>query len=121
MEKKGQLDNGWFGAGLYFSRHADYVMAYKTTSDKLNDIQADQSGQLLQFDILPGRIYQTTSEENFKGAPRQVGYDSHVPPNGFEYVMFDSRHVLPRYVISFKVEEAAGASFDGSVEQKGPQ
>ncbi|MDO9334220.1 MAG: hypothetical protein Q7T57_06845 [Dehalococcoidales bacterium] len=31
MDKKGQLDSGWFGAGMYFSRHADYVMQYHTT------------------------------------------------------------------------------------------
>ena len=94
-------------------------MAYCTTSDKFNDVQAGQSGKLLQFDILPGRMYQMADVKN--GAPREEGFDSHVSPKGFEYVMFDSRHVRPRYVISFDVTQAAGAKFEGSPEQLGPQ
>lgn len=118
IEKKGQLDSGWLGAGLYFSQHADNVMAYMTTSNKFNDVKAGQSGKLLQFDILPGRMNRLANVK--EGVSRELFYDSHVTPNGFEYVLFDARHVRPRYVISFNVEAAAGASFEGSVEQNGP-
>ncbi|MDO9334221.1 MAG: hypothetical protein Q7T57_06850 [Dehalococcoidales bacterium] len=53
------------------------------------------------------------------GAKRTLEFDSHCSPNEFEYVMFDSRHILPRYVISFEAIKAPGSKFDGSAEQMG--
>ena len=116
MEKKGQLDSGWFGAGMYFSQYADYCMQYHTTG-KFERVKAGDSGKLLQFDILPGRMHQL--EEVKMGGEREMNFDSHCSPNEFEYVMFDPRHVLPRYVISFEVMLGAGAKFNGSIEQTG--
>jgi hypothetical protein len=53
--------------------------------------------------------------------PRTPLFDSHISPSGFEYVMFDSRHVhiLPRYVLTINVVKTVGPSFVGSKEQKG--
>jgi hypothetical protein len=117
MTKKGQLDPGWFGAGLYFSQHADYVMQYKTTGSFRRVVAGDQ-GTLLQFDTLPGRV-RTLAKLEMAG--QRLDYtDSNVTPNGYEHVLFDNRHVLPRYVIHFEVRSGSGAKFDGSLEQMGP-
>lgn len=116
VDKKGKTDDGWFGAGIYFSQHADYVMMYYTTGS-FNLVQVGDKGKLLQVDILPGRIKRL--DQAHLGAARTINYDSHVTPNGFEYVMFNKRHILPRYVISFDVVAAAGTTFKGSVEQLG--
>lgn len=116
MEKKGQTDSGWFGAGMYFSRYADYCMQYYTTG-QWKRVEAGDRGRLLQFDIMPGRQYQVDHARMM--IARRDGFDSHVSPTGFEYVMFDARHIRPRYVIDFEVRQAPGAAFTGAPEQTG--
>jgi hypothetical protein len=76
-----------------------------------------QTCKLIQFDVLPDRIHQLNDLK--VGQPRTQGCDSHVSPNGFEYVMFDSRHILPRYVLTINVVKAVGPAFVGSVENIG--
>jgi hypothetical protein len=115
MAKKGSTDAGWFGGGLYFSKYADYCMMYASANKK--PLTAGKSCKLIQFDIVPGRIHQM--DEVKVGALRTPGYDSHVSPNGFEYVMFESNHILPRYVISINVVKAARVKFPGSIEEEG--
>jgi hypothetical protein len=116
MDKAGQLDSGWFGKGLYFSKHADYVMQYFSTG-AFRRVKVGDKGKILRFDILPGRMNQLKSVTT--GIERKDGCDSHVSPNNFEYVMFDARHILLQYVLSFEVLAAPGAIFDGSAEQMG--
>jgi hypothetical protein len=117
MKNQGQKDSGWFGGGLYFSKYADYCLMY--ASPNLKPPTAGKTCKLIQFDILPGRIHQLT---NMKvGEPRTPLFDSHVSPNGFEYVMFDSRHILPRYVLTIDVVTAAGPAFPGSIEETGEE
>jgi hypothetical protein len=116
MHKAGQLDKGWFGAGLYFSKHADYTFIYNTTGE-FRPVEAGDEGCVLQCSILPGTSYPTT--KLMMGAPCQAGFDSHVSPNGFEHVVFSSDQILPRYVLHYKVVAAPGSFFDGSIEQTG--
>ena len=116
LSHAGETDSGWFGAGLYFSKHADYCMQYYSTG-AFQRVKAGDTGKLLRFDILPGRMHQMQSVKT--GCARKEGFDSHVSPNQFEYVMFDSRHILPTHVLSFEVLQAPGASFNGSAEQMG--
>jgi hypothetical protein len=116
LKHAGQLDSGWFGNGLYFSKHADYVMQYFSTG-AFRRVQVGDKGKILRFDILPGRMNQLKSVTT--GIERKDGCDSHVSPNNFEYVMFDARHILLQYVLSFEVLAAPGAIFDGSAEQMG--
>lgn len=116
MDKKGQTDSGCFGAGMYFSRYADYCMQYHTTG-QWKRVEAGDRGRLLQFDILPGRQYEVDHARMV--IARRDGFDSHVSPNEFEYVLFDARHILPRYVIDFEVGEAPGAAFTGTPEETG--
>jgi hypothetical protein len=117
MDSKGATDSGWFGAGMYFSRHADYVMQYYTCGG-FRRVEVGDKGVMLRFDILPGRMRRLDSTD--VGAERTDLFDSNCTPSEFEYVMFDSRHVLPRYQIEFEVRRAEGAAFDGSHEQVGP-
>jgi hypothetical protein len=116
MDSQGATDDGWFGAGMYFSRHADYVMQYFTCG-AFRRVRVGDKGIMLRFDILPGRMKRLIEAE--VGAEREDYFDSNCTPSEFEYVMFDSRHVLPRYQIEFEVLAAEGAGFDGSHEQVG--
>jgi len=118
MDARGKTDSGWFGAGLYFSRYADYVMMYHTTgSSSLRPVRSGEKGKLIQVSLLPGRTCKLSDvhmgEQLFKG------HDSHVSPSGFEHVMFDPTRVLPRFIISFDVVKNAGTNFVGSHEHLG--
>jgi len=109
-----KLDDGWFGRGFYFSKHADYTFMYNTTgSTRL--VTAGDRFAILRFDILPGR--QETIPHVHVGVARTLFKDSHVSPNGFEQVMFDPRHVCPTHVIHLSVVNAPGRSFIGSAEE----
>jgi hypothetical protein len=116
MTKTGDRDPGWFGAGLYFSTHADYVFMY---SNNLAPVKPGHKGKILVFNTLPGRKNSCTNLR--MGHERTDETDSSVSPNGYEHVMFDSRHVLPTHVISFSAEVAPGAKYDASVERLGPK
>jgi hypothetical protein len=116
MTKKGDRDPGWFGAGLYFSKHADYVFAY---SNGVAPVQPGHKGKILLFKTLPGRQNSCTSLT--MGHERAEETDSSVSPNGYEHVMFDARHVLPTHVSSFSAEIAPGSKYDASVERLGPK
>lgn len=35
------------------------------------------------------------------GAPLKAGYHSHMSPNGAEIVIFDTRQILPTYIVHF--------------------
>jgi len=119
MSARGQTDQGWFGSGLCFSQHADYVMFYYTVGqERVRPVTAGERGRLLQVDILPGRTHRMEKAE--VGAACHPGYDSHVSPNAFVHVVFDPRHVLPRYIIDFEVRAAPGAALDGLYEHLGP-
>lgn len=121
-------DGGWFGAGLYLSQHADYVMQYGTTLTpgtlfELRRARLGDRGKLLRFDILPGRMHLLEDFAFGKrldpvGANRQ--HDSHVSPSGFEYVLFERDQALPTYVIEFEVVTAPGTRFEYSKERVGP-
>ena len=115
MAKKGQLDPGWLGAGLYFSEHADYTLMYSTWPSK--HLQAKQRIKILRFAALPGRIQQLTSLQN--GQPKHPQYDSNRSTNGFEIILFDAQFCLPKFVIEIELQQAPGAKFNGSHEQKG--
>jgi hypothetical protein len=117
LDPSQQIDNGWFGRGMYFSQHADYTMMYRTTGD-LRRVRAGDNIMLLRFDILPGRTH--TLKDVKVGIPRMQLKDSHISPFSFEHVMFDPRHVTPTHVIHVAVTNAPGNSFDGSPEQTGP-
>lgn len=118
MAKKGKLDPGWFGAGLYFSKHADYCFMYCQLGGKLAVAKAGQEGRLLRFRVMPGRINQLS--ELATGKPQKEGFDSNVSPEDFELVLFQETLALPTHIIDFKVEVAKGSNFNQSVEKKGP-
>jgi hypothetical protein len=118
MRKSGQKDDGWFGAGLYFSKHADYTLIYNTTGE-FRPVKEGDVGCVLQCSILPGAS--SSIAKLMDGAPCQPGFDSHVFPNGFEHVVFSSDQILPRYVLFYEVVKAPGRRFDGSIEEMGPK
>lgn len=116
MSHKGKLDPGWFGAGLYFSQHADYTLMYSTVGE-FRPVKAGDRGRLFRFQVMPGRIKQLQSLA--LGQPQTAGFDSHLTPTQYELVLFDNRVVLPTHVIDFIVSPAAGAKFTQSVEKNG--
>jgi len=114
MSKKGQLDSGWFGAGLYFSPHADYCFMY---AKQLQPLLMGTCFKILQFAILPGRINQLSGLQH--GQPKHPNFDSNRSTNGYEFILFDSKYCLPKHVLEVEVKAAPGAKFNGSHEQKG--
>ena len=115
MKDRGDRDSGWFGAGVYLSQHADYILAY--CNDLVAPFRPGQSGQILVFDTLPGRKYICDGIKN--GQARMADFDCHISPEGYEQVMFDERHILPTHVISFSAQVAPGAKYDFSIERHG--
>jgi hypothetical protein len=117
--KKGKTDGGWFGAGLYFSDHADYTLLY--TQSPLKPVQLGQTVRILLFDLLPGKVYKCLPDQSDLGKPLAPGYHSNHSPTGFERVLFDERHCLPRFVVEVTVGQSKGlAQFDASPEKNGP-
>ncbi|XP_005100639.1 uncharacterized protein LOC101862421 [Aplysia californica] len=85
---KQRTDNGWYGAGVYFSEYPSYSMGYVHGASKLMLCQ-----------VLPGKIYKC--KKIIAGASLQEGFDSHTSPCGKELVIFDSASIWPCYVIYF--------------------
>jgi len=120
LRHRGSTDSGWFGRGIYLSRHADYVLAYYTSGqDSVAPVKAGDEGQLLMFDVLPGLPYRLRG--TVTGCDLKAGYDSHVSPTEFEIVLFDSSRLVPRYLIDYRVTRAAGPRFDGAAEKTGEE
>ena len=88
------LDDGYFGAGIYFSCYSDYAMWYSEEKD---------SEQVLLTKLLPGKAYKCT--KRMDGSKCMSGYDSHFSPKGNEIIMFDPKACLPRYIIAYKSQE----------------
>lgn len=114
MSKIGKLDPGWFGAGLYFSPHADYALIY---SNNLKPVVQGQRIKILQFAALPGKVQQL--KELHMGQPKHSQFDSNRSTNKFELVLFEAKFCLPLHVLELDISIAAGAKFEGSQEQKG--
>jgi hypothetical protein len=116
MSKKGKLDPGWFGAGLYFSPFADYSFMYSTVGE-FRRVKAGDRGRLLRFVVLPGRVHHL--KDLALGQPQHPNYDSNLTPNKFELILFNNHRILPTHVLDFSVSQGVGQKFEGSVEQKG--
>eukprot|EP00053_Salpingoeca_punica_P023260 m.216691 g.216691 ORF g.216691 m.216691 type:complete len:507 (-) comp48039_c0_seq1:248-1768(-) len=83
---KGSGDNGWYGAGLYFSEHPGTAQGY-----------AKGNKSLLLSRVLIGKAYRCPGI--IMGAPLEKGFDSHESPNGLEIVVFKDDQVLPSYIV----------------------
>lgn len=83
-----RTDTGYYGRGVYFSEYPKYSMSY---------IQGTQ--QLLMSQILPGKVYRCTGK--IQGSALQTGYDSHLSPDGNEWVIFDNKQILPFYIVHY--------------------
>lgn len=116
MKKAGSTDSGYFGAGLYFSRHPDYTFIY---GNQMKPPIAGDRGTVLLFKVLLGRSKQLHNLQ--MGASLESGYDSHVSPKGFEWVLFDSDQCLPCYVIDWKAEKPIKAQLKGEQWETGKQ
>jgi hypothetical protein len=80
--------SGYYGRGVYFSEYPSYSMTYIKGASKL-----------LLCQVLPGKAYRCTNL--IHGEPLQTGHDSHSSPDGKELVIFNSRHILPSYVVHY--------------------
>lgn len=89
----GSGDNGYYGAGIYFSEYTNTALGY-----------AGGGGALLLCKVLPGRQFNCPG--GMLGAPLQDGFDSHLSPDGTENVIFDNTQILPCYCVHY----AAGAA-----------
>lgn len=94
-EKVTFLDDGFFGAGLYFSLYSDYALFYS---------EERGSSQILLCKVLTGRAFKCTDRMDGEGL--QKGYDSHYSPQGNEIIVFRGDQVLPRYIITFEQRDA---------------
>lgn len=87
---KHATDTGWYGKGVYFSEFPDYCMGYIKGADKL-----------LLCQVLPGKVFHC--KKLIHGAPLSKGCDSHTSPDKKELVIFNSHHILPCYVVHYKM------------------
>lgn len=89
------LDDGFFGAGLYFSLFSDYALFYS---------EERGSSQILLCKVLTGRAFKCSDRMDGEGL--QKGFDSHYSPQGNEIIVFRGDQVLPRYIITFETRDA---------------
>jgi aprataxin and PNK-like factor len=89
------LDDGFFGAGLYFSLYSDYALFYSEERD---------SSQILLCKVLTGKAFKC--QDRMDGEGLKKGYDSHYSPQGNEIIVFRGDQVLPRYIITFEQRDA---------------
>lgn len=94
-EKVTFLDDGFFGAGLYFSLYSDYALFYS---------EERGSSQILLCKVLTGRAFKCSDRMDGEGL--QKGFDSHYSPQGNEIIVFRGDQVLPRYIITFEQRDA---------------
>jgi len=109
----GWFGSAWFGLGVYFSSHPDYCIKYCVAPGER--IGIGFAGRVVRADLLPGRVY--TMDSVNEGCPLEPGYDSHTSPSGYELVLFDTSRILPRYVVSFRVEQPIGVHFLAAPER----
>jgi len=60
--------------------------------------------QVLVCSLLPGEILQCKGKTNDRS--KQQGYDSNYSLNGTGIIVFETSQILPKYIITFSVEEA---------------
>eukprot|EP00052_Salpingoeca_macrocollata_P028388 m.274677 g.274677 ORF g.274677 m.274677 type:complete len:966 (+) comp22858_c1_seq4:1359-4256(+) len=83
---KGSGDNGWYGAGIYFSEFPETAQGY-----------AGDNNSLLLSKVLVGKAYECPGRMD--GKPLQAGHDSHRSPNRHEIVIFNSSQILPMFIV----------------------
>uniref|UniRef100_A0A8B8BMY6 Poly [ADP-ribose] polymerase n=1 Tax=Crassostrea virginica TaxID=6565 RepID=A0A8B8BMY6_CRAVI len=87
---KHATDTGWYGKGVYFSEYPEYSMHYIRGAEKL-----------LLCQVLPGKVFHC--KKLIHGAALSKGHDSHISPDKKELVIFNSHHILPCYVVHYKL------------------
>ncbi|CAF1201094.1 unnamed protein product [Adineta steineri] len=88
------LDQGYFGRGIYQGFAADYAIHYAESYKKSNEI-------LLSM-VLPGRSYIVKKGGEKYGQVCESGFDSHLSPENKEIVLFQSKQILPLFIIRFE-------------------
>jgi len=52
------------------------------------------------------------------GAPKKPGFHSHSSPNGLELVIFDTKQILPIYVVHFKTENGSNMIEEDEIDEE---
>jgi hypothetical protein len=87
-----------FGRGIYTSPDPRYSMNYSDVADGSD--QRIPGQKLIVCAILMGRSIICHRSESLKASSTpQGGYDSHMSPSKFEYIVFNPAQVLPLYVL----------------------
>lgn len=94
-----RTDVGWYGAGIYLSPSAALSLSYAS------------AGKLFVCAALLGRSHRMAGIEC--GCACKKGYDSHLSPDGSEWVLFQASQVLPVYVLHV-TSAASGGRRTGS-------
>jgi hypothetical protein len=84
----GSGDNGWYGAGIYFSEYPLTALGY-----------AKQTKRLLLSRVLVGNAFECPGRMD--GAPLKRGFDSHRSPDKQEIVIYNGDQILPSYIVGF--------------------
>jgi len=80
--------------GFYFSLFSDYAI-----------INGKGLNQVLVCSLLPGETYQCQGKVT-NDRSKQDGFDSNYSANGTGIIVFDPPQILPKYIVSFSVQEA---------------
>jgi len=84
-------DSGWYGRGIYLSPTPSYSMAYS------------DDGRLIICAVLMGKAFRCVNR--LDGAGLQPGTDSHMSPDGQEYILFEAGQVLPLFVLNTRKQQ----------------
>lgn len=89
-----------YGRGIYSSPSADFSLAY--TDEDATPTKSDGfwGVKLIVCATVLGRCTQVYRQDNWRWQDEPYpGADSHAANNGWEYIVFDKRQIIPCYVI----------------------
>ncbi|KAG8980558.1 hypothetical protein FRB90_007643, partial [Tulasnella sp. 427] len=100
-----------YGVGTYTSPELGYSLSYSDHTLKAPKLLPGQ--KVIVCAALMGRRYQVRpggSSELRRNPTVMQGYDSHVSPTGYEYVVFNPEHLLPLYVLHLENATASAVA-----------
>ncbi|KAG8983208.1 hypothetical protein FRB90_006219 [Tulasnella sp. 427] len=121
QNNKGGGEIPTYGVGTYTSPDLPYSVSYSDHTIKAPKLLPGQ--KVIVCAALMGRRFQVRFggiSEMRRNPDLLKGYDSHVSPSGYEYVVFNPEHLLPLYVLHLKNPVASSAALKRAWNAPGP-
>jgi hypothetical protein len=102
-------NRGWYGAGMYVTRHAAAALRYNMWVGPVLDRKQDFAAprRMLVCRVLLGRTFEIPENSvDFVGSCKEPGFDSHRGRDrwdvDWQLCLFDSAQVVPAYIVHYR-------------------